>query len=75
VVWVFGPELLWSSGVKVSYFVPWYPSKSGVIHRHIVKHIVKHIVCEPHALVPGLRVSEIWVYCLESRAWFWGIPT
>ena len=40
-IWVLGP-FMGLSGPSVSFLVPRFPSKSGLIHKHIVKHIVKH---------------------------------
>jgi hypothetical protein len=36
------------TGVNASFLLPWYPSGSGLIHRHIVKHIESR-AAGPHA--------------------------
>jgi hypothetical protein len=41
-IWVSG-LFVGLSGHNVSFLVPWYSSKSGLTHKHIVKHMVKQI--------------------------------
>jgi hypothetical protein len=44
-----------SSGVNVSFLVPLYPSKFGLIHKHTVKHTVKHAM--KHAVKHAVNIT------------------
>jgi hypothetical protein len=41
--------------VNDSFLLPWYPPKSGLIHKHIVKHVGRGTVF--HFYCPGTRLS------------------